>query len=132
MDMVRGVVAAIALLAVGWLILVAVLWMHRPSRELAGPALRLVPDLVRLVRGLVADRETPIGVRVALVGLLVYLVSPVDLIPDVLPGIGSLDDVVVTALVLRWAGRRMGIDDLRARWTGDPAGFDVLLRLLGL
>lgn len=128
----RGVVAAIALLAVGWLMLVAVLWLHRPSRELAGPALRLVPDLVRLVRGLVADAGTPIGVRVALVGLLVYLVSPVDLIPDFLPGIGSLDDLVVTALVLRWAGRRMGIDDLRARWTGDPAGFDVLLRLLGL
>ena len=132
MDVVRGVVAAIALLAVGWLMLVAVLWLHRPSRELAGPALRLVPDRVHLVRGLVADAGTPIGVRVALVGLLVYLVSPVDLIPDFLPGIGSLDDLVVTAFVLRWAGRRMGIDDLRARWTGDPASFDVLLRLLGL
>jgi uncharacterized membrane protein YkvA (DUF1232 family) len=132
MDLVWDAVTAIAVLAVGWLVLVALIWLHRPSRDLAGPALHLIPDLVRLVRGLMADAATPLGVRMALGGLLVYLVSPVDLIPDFLPGVGSLDDLVITALVLRWAGRRVGIDDLRAKWTGDPAGFDVLRRLLGL
>ena len=65
-------------------------------------------------------------------GLLLYLLSPIDLIPDFVPVIGSADDLIVSAVVLRWVGRRVGLDDLRRRWTGDPAGFEVLRRLLGM
>ena len=132
MNLVTAVVAAIAVLAVGWLLLLGFLWLHRPSRELVGPALRLIPDLIRLVRALLADRSTPPRVRVALVGLIAYLLSPLDLIPDMVPVLGAADDLIVTAIVLRWAGRRMGIDDLRDKWTGDPEGFEVLRRLLGI
>ena len=46
--------------------------------------------------------------------------------------LGSADDVIVAAVVLRWVGRRVGLEDLRERWTGDPAGFEVLRRLLGM
>jgi uncharacterized membrane protein YkvA (DUF1232 family) len=101
-------------------------------RELAGPALRLIPDLLRLVRALLADSRTPRSVRFALAGLLAYLLSPLDLIPDFVPVIGSVDDLIVSAVVLRWVGRRVGLDDLRSRWTGDPAGFELLRRLLGI
>ena len=132
MDMLNGIVAAVAVVAVGWLLLVGFLWLHRPSRALAGPALRLIPDLVRLVRGLLADSETPTSVRLTLAGLLAYLLSPIDLIPDFIPVIGAADDLILSAVVLRWAGRRVGLDDLRAKWTGDPAGFEVLRRLLGI
>jgi|SRR5450759_3882084 len=132
MNLITAVVAAIAVLAVGWLLLLGFLWLHRPSRELVGPALRLIPDLIRLVRALLADRSTPPRVRVALVGLIAYLLSPLDLIPDMVPVLGAADDLIVTAIVLRWAGRRMGIDDLRDKWTGDPEGFEVLRRLLGI
>jgi uncharacterized membrane protein YkvA (DUF1232 family) len=132
MDLVAAILVAVVVMVIGWLMLVAFLWLHRPSRELAGPALRLIPDLVRLVRGLIADGDTPWTVRISLAGLLVYLVTPIDLIPDFIPVIGSFDDLIVSAVVLRWAGRRVGQDDLRAKWTGDPAGFDVLRRLLGI
>lgn len=74
----------------------------------------------------------PTSIRVALAGLLLYLLSPIDLIPDFVPVIGSADDLIVSAVVLRWVGRRVGLDDLRARWTGGPAGFEVLRRLLGI
>ena len=67
-----------------------------------------------------------------MVGLIAYLLSPLDLIPDMVPVLGAADDLIVTAIVLRWAGRRMGIDDLRDKWTGDPEGFEVLRRLLGI
>jgi uncharacterized membrane protein YkvA (DUF1232 family) len=87
---------------------------------------------VRLVRSLLADPGTPTNVRLALAGLLVYLLSPLDLIPDVVPVIGAVDDLIISVVVLRWVGRRVGLDDLRARWTGDPAGFEVLRRLLGI
>ena len=132
MSAIETIAAAIAVVAIAWLLLAAFLWLHRPSRELAGAALRLIPDLVRLVRGMLADGRTPTSVRVALAGLLLYLLSPIDLIPDFVPVIGSADDLIISAVVLRWVGRRVGLEDLRGRWTGDPAGFEVLRRLLGI
>jgi uncharacterized membrane protein YkvA (DUF1232 family) len=132
MDFARAILTAVIVLAVAWLVLVAVVWLHRPSRERAGSVLRLIPDLVRLVRSLLADPATPRSVKIALGGLLVYLVSPLDLIPELLPVIGSFDDVVIAGFVLRWAGRRMGTDALRSHWAGSPEGFDTLRRLLGL
>ena len=131
-TVIQAIVGAFVVVAIGWLLLVAFVLLHRPSRDLAGPALRLIPDLVRLVRSLLADPGTPTNVRLALAGLLVYLLSPLDLIPDVVPVIGAVDDLIISVVVLRWVGRRVGLDDLRARWTGDPAGFEVLRRLLGI
>ena len=49
-----------------------------------------------------------------------------------IPVAGSVDDLAVTALVLRWAGRRVGRDQLRRHWAGSEAGFGLLVRLLGL
>jgi len=131
-DAARGLLIVIVATGVAWLLLVAVLWLHRPSRELAGPAIRLVPDLVRLVRALFSDDATPRSVKGALGALLLYLVSPIDLVPDFLPVIGSVDDLIVSGIVLRWAGRRIGVDSLRSHWPGRPEGFELLCRLLGL
>lgn len=130
-DVLRNLLVPVIALATAWLMLVVVLWLHRPSRELAGSTLRLVPDLIRLVRALLADAATPRSVKAALVGLLVYLLSPIDVIPDFFPVIGSLDDLIISALVLRWAGRRVGTARLGAHWSGSPEGFAMLLRLLG-
>jgi uncharacterized membrane protein YkvA (DUF1232 family) len=92
----------------------------------------VVPDLVRLVRALCRDDATPRSVKVALGALLLYLVSPIDLVPDFLPAIGSIDDLIISGLVLRWAGRRIGVDSLRSNWPGRPEGFELLCRFLGL
>src|SRR5664279_1554949 len=131
MSLLGALLAAIAVLALAWVLLVVIVWLHRPSRALAGPALRLIPDLIRLTRSLLADRGTPRRVKVALGGLLIYLLSPIDLIPDFIPVLGSVDDLAITALVLRWAGRRVGPTELHRHWTGTDAGFALLLRFLG-
>jgi uncharacterized membrane protein YkvA (DUF1232 family) len=131
-DVLGALLVVVLATGAAWLLLVVVLWLHRPSRELAGPAMRLVPDLVRLVHALVADDATPRSVKVALGALLLYLVSPIDLVPDFLPVIGSIDDLVISGLVLRWAGRRIGVEGLRSHWPGRPEGFELLCRLLGL
>jgi uncharacterized membrane protein YkvA (DUF1232 family) len=131
-DVLGALLVIVVATGAAWLLLVVVLWLHRPSRELAGPAIRLIPDLVRLVRALFGDRATPRIVKVALGALLLYLVSPIDLVPDFLPVIGSIDDLIVSGLVLRWAGRRVGVDTLRSHWPGRPEGFELLCRLLGL
>lgn len=106
------------------------IWLYRPSRELALPALRLLPDVIRLVRRLLADPGTTRGQRAALIGLMLWIASPVDLVPEFVPVIGPLDDLVVTALVLRWVARRVGRPRLRELWPGSPEGFALLERLL--
>jgi len=119
-----------SLLAV-WALFIAVLWVLRPRDVGLGDVVKIVPDLLRLVRDLIADRSTPLGVRAALVGLLAWLVNPIDLIPEFIPVLGPLDDVVVAVLVLRYVRRRIGEDAMRARWRGSPESFDLLGSIIG-
>ena len=73
---------------------------------------------------------TPRRERWLLIGLIAWLASPIDLIPEFLPGIGPLDDIVVAALVLRHVANRLGRNHLRAHWPGDDDGFSLIERLL--
>ena len=130
MDPVGAIGAIILALVAAWIVLIVVLWLVRPRGASAGELVRLVPDLLRLVRDLVADRSAPRGVRIALVVLLAWLISPIDLIPDFIPVLGSLDDVIVAVVILRYARRRLGADELRRRWRGTDAGWALVERLL--
>jgi len=131
-DLLASLLVVAAIVVGLWLLVVAVLWLHRPSRDLALPALRALPDIVRLTRRLLADPRTPRRHRVALAVLVVWLVSPIDLIPEFLPGIGPLDDIVAAAVILGWVGRQTGTTRLRELWPGDAAGFALVARMLRL
>ncbi len=132
MDALGPILIVVAAIVATWVVLVALLWLHRPTRDIAMPALRALPDIVRLARKLLADPRTPTRHKVALVVLVVWLVSPIDLLPEFLPGIGPLDDIVAAAVILGWVGRQTGTRRLRELWPGDPAGFDVVARMLRL
>jgi uncharacterized membrane protein YkvA (DUF1232 family) len=113
-----------------WGVLLLLVWR---SRSLAPrEALRLLPDLIRLVRRLAADRSLPRGIRVRLWLLLVYLVSPLNLVPDVIPLLGHADDVVLVAWTLRSVARRAGAEALARHWPGERAGLALVSRLAGL
>jgi uncharacterized membrane protein YkvA (DUF1232 family) len=128
-QVLLGVLGGLLLL---WLVLLAVLWRVRPDGLTTSAALRLLPDLVRLVRRLAADRDLPRGVRLHLWLLLAYLLMPVDLVPDFVPVLGYADDAVVVALALRSVVRRAGAGAVTRHWPGDPAGLEVVTRLAGL
>lgn len=114
-----------------WAILIGLLWMFRPRDIGLGELLRVIPDVARLVRGLLGDRAVPFPAKVALVGLLAWLISPIDLIPEFIPVLGPLDDVVVAVLVLRYVRHKVGLEGLRSRWPGTPDGFALLSRIIG-
>jgi uncharacterized membrane protein YkvA (DUF1232 family) len=126
------VVAVVGGVLLLWLLMLALLWRRRPDELTARDALRLLPDVVRLVRRLAADRTLPRGVRARLWLLMAYLLSPIDLVPDFLPVIGYADDVVVVAWALRSVVRRAGSAALERHWPGQPAGLAVVSRLAGV
>ena len=115
-----------------WAVLVAVLWLTKPGDYDLKQALRLLPDLIRLIKRVAADPETPRGVRIRLALLLAYLALPFDLIPDFVPVLGYADDAIIVALVLRSATRRAGPDLLAKHWPGTPDGLAALKRLCRL
>ncbi|MFX0577568.1 YkvA family protein [Nocardia nepalensis] len=121
-----------AALLVIWLALVATLVIARPRGGLLREAVRILPDILRLIRRLAADRTLPRGVRMRLWLLLVYLASPVDLIPDVVPVIGYADDAIIVTAVLRSVVRHAGLEPVRKHWPGTDDGFAALTRLTGL
>lgn len=125
-------VGAVAALAMVWLLLGIALWVAKPDDVGIQDMLRLLPDVLRLLKRLATDPELPRRVRVALVVLLAFIVSPIDLIPDFIPAIGYADDVIITALVLRWVSRTAGADALARQWPGTPDGLAAVRRLCGM
>ncbi|ELT45579.1 YkvA family protein [Arthrobacter nitrophenolicus] len=127
-ETVAGIVAGVLL---AYAVLLFLLWLYarrHPETVTMKDALRLLPDLLRLIRRLAADRTVAVGVRIRLVLLLAYLLSPIDLVPDFIPVIGYADDAVIVALVLRSVIKRAGEDAVRRHWPGSPAGLDVILQ----
>jgi uncharacterized membrane protein YkvA (DUF1232 family) len=129
LDLLLGLAAGLLL---AWVALIAVLVIARPRGGLLHEALRLLPDLLRLLPRLAADRSLPRRVRVGLALLLAYLAFPFDLVPDFIPVLGYADDAIIVAAVLRWVVRQAGIEAIRRRWPGTSDGFAVLCRIAGL
>ena len=129
---VRALLGLGGALVLAWLVLIATLVVARPSGDLLQQALRLLPDLLRLLRRLAGDRSLPRGVRVRLWLLLAYLAIPIDIIPDFIPILGYADDAIIVTAVLRSVVRRAGLEALRRHWPGTADGLAAVIRLCGL
>jgi uncharacterized membrane protein YkvA (DUF1232 family) len=90
---------------------------------LAGDTLKKIPILVSLVRNYAKNEydQIPVGSIVAIVSALLYWLSPVDLIPDAIPGIGYLDDALVIGMCLKLvdADLELYIAWKNENWKGD-------------
>ena len=128
LSLVLGVLVALALV---WASMLLLFWLARPRGVGARELIRLVPDVVRLLRAIAGDSSAPLDVRIVLVGFGLWIISPIDLIPEFIPVLGPLDDVVVAVAALRYTRRRLGTADLECRWRGTPEGFAVLARVMG-
>ena len=130
MDTGLFVGIALSLVAL-WVLVLVLFWLLRPRDVPVREVLRIVPDVVRLIRRVIVDTEAPLDVRLVLVGLLLWIISPIDLIPEFIPGLGPLDDVIVAVVAMRYVRRRVGLGDLQRRWPGTDDGFLLLTRVIG-
>ncbi len=129
----EAAIAVVGGLLVVWLASVAALYVvarRQDDPASLREALRLLPDVLRLLRRLASDNTLPRGVRWRIGLTIGYLAMPVDLVPDFLPVVGYADDALVVAFALRSVVRAAGPDALERHWPGTPAGLDAVRRLL--
>jgi uncharacterized membrane protein YkvA (DUF1232 family) len=119
-----GIAAAVMVATWGLMILLARRLPEGTAKELA----RFLPACVTTVRRLRAHPAVPRRAKLAVGFAGLWVLSPIDLIPEFLPVIGPLDDVVVVALALRYAGRQVPREVLLEAWPGDRR---IIERLLG-
>ena len=124
--MIRILVVSIGCLLASWIVMVILAARLPPGilKDLAG----FLPACVTTIKTLRADPNVPRRAKVAIAFAGLWVISPIDLIPEFLPVIGPLDDMVVVALAFRYAARQIPRDVLLAAWPGDPK---LLLRLVG-
>lgn len=125
-DWLIGLGIAACCLVLSWLVLLVL------ARRLPPGVLRdlvaFLPDCVTAVRRLRKDPRVPRRAKVAIVIAGIWVASPIDLIPEFIPVLGPLDDIVVVALALRYAGRQVPRAVLLEAWPGDAR---LIERLLG-
>jgi uncharacterized membrane protein YkvA (DUF1232 family) len=94
--------------------------------------LLFLPKLLKLVWRLARDRRVSARVKATLVVLGVYLASPVDLIPDFLPGIGQVDDIIIVAFALDQILNRVPEHIVREHWDGDDDVLQIVREILDI
>jgi uncharacterized membrane protein YkvA (DUF1232 family) len=127
---VRGLLIGLGTAAAVWVVaVVAVITLGRRSqaRRLA----TLIPNLLMLFRGLLRDPRVPRSAKFWLGFAVIWIASPIDLIPEFIPIAGPLDDVIVAALVLRHLLKRTDPGVVFEHWRGDPATLGLIVRLSG-
>ncbi|MBI2169417.1 MAG: DUF1232 domain-containing protein [Actinobacteria bacterium] len=126
MGWARWVVGAVAFVGAAWL--GVFLLARRLPPGVAREAVLFIPHAVVTVKRLMRDPSVPRRVKLVLAFAGLWAFSPIDLIPEFIPVVGVLDDLVVVAFALRYAARHTPPESLRAAWPGDPR---LLNRLLG-
>ena len=124
-DWLIGLGVAVGLLVLSWGVLILLARRLPPGlvRDLAA----FLPDCATTVRRLRRDPRVPRRAKLAIVFAGLWVISPIDLIPEFLPVIGPLDDIVVVALALRYAARQVPRDVLLDAWPGEPRLIEWML-----
>ena len=117
-----AVLLVLYLAFIGWLFAAG---RRTDARALAG----FVPDCVVLFRRLLRDPRLSRRRKLLLAALVVYLASPLDLVPDFIPVAGQLDDAVIVAVVLRSVLRGSGQQLVTEHWPGPESSLRLMLRL---
>jgi uncharacterized membrane protein YkvA (DUF1232 family) len=107
-----------------------------PDREQQMTTLKeyvmFAPRLIKLIWRLMRDKRVPSRVKATLFLLAAYLASPIDVIPDVIPGIGQVDDLVLAAFALDQIINRVPEHIVREHWDGDDDVLEVVQNILDI
>jgi uncharacterized membrane protein YkvA (DUF1232 family) len=120
----RWLIIGLAAVITSWVVMIIL--ARRLPPGLAKDLATVLPACVTTARRLRKDPRVPRRVKLAVGFAGLWVLSPIDLIPEFLPVIGPLDDIVVVALALRYAARHIPPEALIEAW---PAERRILERL---
>jgi uncharacterized membrane protein YkvA (DUF1232 family) len=126
LTVTKWVLVPIAFMALSWAVMIVLAKRLPPgsAKDLAS----FLPACATTLRKLRGHPSVPKSAKAAVVFALLWVLSPIDLIPEFIPVIGPLDDVVVVALCLRFAARRVPRQVLLDAWPAEPR---IIERLIG-
>ena len=124
-DVLRLLLIAVGAVVLSWVTLIVLARRLPPgtAKDLA----TVLPACATTVRRLRRDPRVPRRAKIAVIFAGLWVLSPIDLIPEFIPVIGPLDDVIVVALALRYAARRVPREVLFEAWPAEPR---ILERLI--
>ncbi len=93
----------------------------RANRLVLLGAIKQIPSFARLLLGLARDKRVALVDKLMVVGALAYLFMPADLVPDLVPFMGLVDDIFLLAAAIRRLIRNAGFKRALLYWHGDPA-----------
>ena len=99
----------------------------RAAREIARETILLIPNVAKLLARIIRDPRVPVRRKTFAVAALVYVVSPIDLIPDFVAGLGQLDDLVIVAVALNHLIAGAGREVVEDHWDGSTDSLDLVL-----
>lgn len=99
-------------------------------RAHAEEALLLIPNFIKLLYRLAADKRVPLREKALLGGTVFYVLSPLDFLPDAIPFLGQIDDLLLVALVLQRFMNSVDRSILMQHWDGRDNLLDTLEKIL--
>lgn len=93
---------------------------------------RFLADAGRLLWRVARDPRVPWPAKLVAGGAMAYVVSPLDVIPDVIPVLGQMDDLFLLVRAMRYLAGEAGYDVLHEHWSGSEDGFALLLVMAGI
>jgi len=99
----------------------------RDTRAIALEAVLLIPNIVKLLGRIARDPRVSVKRKAFAAAAMIYVVSPIDLIPDFIAGIGQLDDLIVVAIALNHLIDGAGREIVEGHWDGSEDSLDLVL-----
>jgi uncharacterized membrane protein YkvA (DUF1232 family) len=103
----------------------------RDARAIALEAILMIPNIVKLLGRIARDPRVSVRRKAFAAAAMVYVVSPIDLIPDFIAGVGQLDDLIVVAIALNHLIDGAGREIVEEHWDGSVDSLDLVLAATG-
>jgi|CZCB01.1.fsa_nt_gi uncharacterized membrane protein YkvA (DUF1232 family) len=109
-----------------------IIMRNQHSKTLLKEAITLIPRLLRLLFRTMGDRRLHVNQKVLLLGTILYVLSPLDFLPDFIPFTGQVDDILLLAVVILSIMQQVGHSVFQERWKDQQSLSDMARRILKL
>jgi uncharacterized membrane protein YkvA (DUF1232 family) len=104
---------------------------RRSRQDVAIEGVMVLPNVVKLLTRLMRDSRVSMRRKAFIGAVLIYVISPIDLIPDFVIGIGRLDDLVLVSLAVDHLMSGTDEEVVREHWDGTEDGLDLVRSVFG-